>query len=159
RPLPAPEPVPHGHRRVRCLPIGGGAVSPIGAIVPCSFVLVAGVWLALSGWQRPRPRLDDAMAHLRRRPDGLRPASLDPRLRRGFRDPALGYFFAKEGRAAARPTVARRGEAARAGGLARWTASWGQTLHLVGSQTDVHLGLLLLSSLAAFGVPGLRARL
>ena len=70
-PLPAPEPVPHRVRsRPMRRPIGGGPVSPIGAIVLCSFVLVGGVWLAMSGWRQPRPRLDDAMAHLRRRPVG-----------------------------------------------------------------------------------------
>ena len=45
RPLPAPEPVPHRVRRRRRRPIGGGPMSPIGAILLCSFVLVGAVWL------------------------------------------------------------------------------------------------------------------
>jgi Flp pilus assembly protein TadB len=128
-------------------------VSPIGAIVVCSLVLVGGVWLAVSGWQQPRPRLDDAMAHLRRRPDGLTSATWNPRLRRDFGDPALGNPDANVGRPLS--AVARVGEAAREGGLARWTSSWDETLHLVGRTTDVHLGILVLSSLTAFLVPSL----
>ena len=129
-------------------------MSPIGAIVLCSFVLVGGVWLAVSGWQQPRPRLDDAMAHLRRRRDGLTSATWNPRLRRDYGDPDIGNSDANVGR---RPlsTVARVGEVARECGLARWTSSWDETLHLVGRTTDVHLGILVLSSLTAFLVPSL----
>ena len=110
-------------------------MSPIGAVVLCSFVLVGGVWLATSGWQQPRPRLDDAMAHLRRRPVGgtANPTSANGRL----------------------STIARVGEAARANGLVRWTSSWDETLHLVGRTSDVHVGILVLASLAAFLVPSL----
>ncbi len=129
-------------------------MSPIGAIVLCSLVLVVGVWLTASGWQQPRPRLDDAMAHLRRRSDGSTAATRDPRLRRDSGGPPLGNIDANGGRGL--PIVARVGEAARASGLpSRWTSSWDETLHLVGRTTDVHLGILVLSSLVAFVLPSL----
>jgi tight adherence protein C len=120
-------------------------VSPVGALVLCSLVLVGGMWMALSGWQRPRPRLDDAMAHLRRRPD--------PRLRRDNGAPVPRNPDANGGWSV--PGVARVGEAARTNGLARWTSSWDETLHLVGRSNDVHLGILVLASLTALVVPSL----
>ena len=130
-------------------------MSPIGAIVLCSFVLVVGVWLAVSGWQQPRPRLDDAMAHLRRRSDGSTSATPSTRLRRDSGGPPLGNSDANGGWGPL-PAVARVGEAARASGLpSRWTSSWDETLHLVGRTPDVHLGILVLSSLVAFVLPSL----
>ena len=151
-PLPAPEPLPHGHRRGRCLPIGGSAVSPIGAIVLCSFVLVAGVWLALSGWQRPRPRLDDAMAHLRRRPDDCDRVAR-PTFASGFRRPGP-RILTQTGVGAPLPTVARLGEAARAADWLAGRPSWDQTLHLVGTTRPTSTSAFSCShSLAAFVVP------
>lgn len=108
-------------------------MNPIGALVLCSLVLVGGALLAMSGWRQPRPRLDDAMARLRRRPD--------PWTVGGSSTPGGGF--------------SRVGEVAAAAGASRWTSSWSEMLHLVGRTPETHLGILVIASLTGLLVPSL----
>jgi Flp pilus assembly protein TadB len=99
-----------------------------GVLALCSIVFCAGAWLASSGWRQPRPRLDRAMAHLRRTGS---PRS--PRDAPGV-TVSIGSF------------VERHGAGAR-------TRRWTQPLRLVGRSVQTHLGYLVLAALGGFAIP------
>jgi tight adherence protein C len=99
-----------------------------GVLAVCSIVFCAGAWLASSGWRQPRPRLDRAMAHLRRTGS---PRS--PRDAPGV-TVSIGSF------------VERHGGGAR-------TRGWTQPLRLVGRSVETHLGYLVLAALGGFAIP------
>ena len=81
---------------------------PAGVLALCSIVFCVGAWLMSSGWRQPRPRLDRAMAHLRRPAAATTAAAQDSR---GALI-SVGAF------------VERRG-------ASTWTGAWAQPLRLV----------------------------
>ncbi len=102
---------------------------PAGWLMLCSVAFGAGAWLVLSGWRQPRPRLDRAIAHLRR------PAT--PAVRADGSSSVLASLGA---------FVERRGADA-------WTRAWVQPLRLVGRSVEVHVGHLVVAALAGLVVP------
>ena len=104
---------------------------PAGWLLLCSIVFAAGAWLAVSGWRQPRPRLERAIAHLRRAPTATVPATGSPNT-----IGSIGAF------------VERRGATA-------WTRAWAQPLRLVGRSVEVHVGHLVVAALVGFVVPAL----
>jgi Flp pilus assembly protein TadB len=99
-----------------------------GALALCSIVFGAGAWLAASGWRQPRPRLDRAMAHLRRA--GTSRSTSD----------APGAFVSIGS------FVERHGAPARA-------RAWAKPLRLAGRSVETHLGYLVVAALAGFTIP------
>jgi Flp pilus assembly protein TadB len=99
----------------------------------CGVVVCAGVWLIVTGWRQPRPRLAQSVAHLRRAPavamasDGHGPVG------------AIGSVGA---------FVERQGVSSR-------TRAWTQPLRLVDRSVEVHVGYLVLASFAGFVIPAL----
>ena len=110
-------------------------MSPSGAVILCSVVFCAGAWLVATGWGQPRPRLDRAMAHLRR------PATVTaaPTGNASSTATTIGSF------------VERRSSTT-------WTRAWAQPLRLVGRSVEEHVGYLVLAALAGLVVPALAAR-
>jgi len=105
---------------------------PAGLLVLCSVAFCMGVWLMLSGWRQPRPRLDRAMAHLRR------PAvasTVDP----------SGAFM----------TVGSLGAFVERHGASTWTRAWTRPLRLVRRSVEVHVGYLALAALGGLVIPAL----
>jgi tight adherence protein C len=100
-------------------------VRPAGTLVLCSVVFCVGAWLAATGWRQPRPRLDHAIAHLRRPPSAGGTPTTDP--------------------------LARVGELAMRHGVT--TRAWDRPLRLVGRSTETHLGLLVLVALGGLVIP------
>ncbi len=96
----------------------------------CGVVFCLGAWLVLTGWQQPRPGLDQAMAHLRRPPTTS--ASRDARGTLG----SVGAFVEHHG-------------------ASTWTLAWTRPLRLVGRGVDVHVGYLVLASLGGLVIPAL----
>ena len=103
---------------------------PTGVLALCSIVLCAGGWLVLSGWRQPRPRLDRAMAHLRRSSSTT-----------SARD-ATGMF------ASVGSFVDRHG-------ASTWTRAWTQPLRLVDRSVETHVGYLALAALGGLAIPAL----
>jgi len=101
---------------------------PAGVLALCSIVFCIGAWLMLSGWRQPRPRLDRAMAHLRR-PAAATLAAQDTR---GVLI-SVGAF------------VERR--------ASTWTRAWAQPLRLVDRSVEVHVGYLVLAALGWLVTP------
>jgi Flp pilus assembly protein TadB len=103
---------------------------PTGVLAVCSIVFCAGAWLASSGWRQPRPRLDRAMAHLRRpaatTPSGEAPGALV----------SIGSFVERHG-------------------ASTWTRAWTQPLRLVGRSVETHLGYLVVAAGTGFAIPAL----
>ena len=95
----------------------------------CSLALLGGVWLAASGWRQPRPSLERAVRHLRR------PAEPGPSA-----DGVPGV-------------PSRVGAAALATGRGARAEIWTRPLRLIGRSVEEHVGILVMSSLAAFVVP------
>lgn len=95
----------------------------------CSLALLGGVWLATSGWRQPRPSLERAVHHLRR------PA--DP-------DRSSDRVAAVPSRVGAAALTKRRGARAEI---------WTPPLRLIGRSVEEHVGILVLSALAAFVIP------
>lgn len=104
---------------------------PAGWLMLCSVAFGAGTWLALSGWRQPRPRLDRAIAHLRR--------PTTPPVGADGSSNALGSIGA---------FVERRGANA-------WTRAWARPLRLVGRSVEVHVGYLVVAALAGLVTPAL----
>jgi tight adherence protein C len=102
-----------------------------GVLALCSIVFCAGAWLAASGWRQPRPRLDRAMAHLRRTGSPRSP-----------RDAPLATVSIARSARSSSDTV--RGCRTR-----RWT----QPLRLVGRSVETHLGYLVVAALGGFAIP------
>jgi hypothetical protein len=96
-----------------------------------SVVFVAGTWLAVSGWSQPRPRLDRAMAHLRRTPTTPTPAD------------------------GSSNTLTSTGAFVERSGAAAWTRAWAQPLRLVGRSVEAHVGYLVVAALVGLVVPAL----
>ena len=101
---------------------------PAGVLALCSIVFCIGAWLMLSGWRQPRPRLDRAMAHLRR-PAAATLAAQDTR---GVLI-SVGAF------------VERR--------ASTWTRAWALPLRLVDRSVEVHVGYLVLAALGGLVIP------
>ena len=99
-----------------------------GVLVSCSIAFCAGIWLVLSGWRQPRPRLDRAMAHLRR--SGT---TVSVREAPGVVG-SVGEF------------VERRG-------ASTWTRAWSQPLRLVDRTVEVHVGSLVLAAMGGLVAP------
>ena len=97
----------------------------------CSVAFCAGTWLSVTGWRQPRPRLERAMAHLRRPMATGAPVAGSTNA-----ITSIGAF------------VERRG-------TTTWTRTWARPLRLVGRNVEVHVGYLVLVSLAALGIPAL----
>ena len=102
-----------------------------GVVVLCSLVFCAGAWLAVSGWRQPRPRLERAMAHLRRSTTSATRSTGSPSAA-----DSIGSF------------IERRG-------ATTWTRAWAQPLRLVGRSVEVHVGHLVLAALAGLVIPAL----
>ena len=102
---------------------------PAGVLALCSIVFCIGAWLMLSGWRQPRPRLDRAMAHLRRPPAATASAAPDSR---GALI-SVGAF------------VERR--------ASTWTRAWTQPLRLVDRSVEVHVSHLVLAALGGLVIP------
>ncbi len=102
-----------------------------GPLVACSIALCVGLWLAASGWRQPHPRLDQAMARLRR------PAT-----------PTITNTTE-------RSTVTALGRFLERNGAATWTQNWTRPLRLIDRTVTTHLGYLALASLAGFVGPSL----
>jgi len=102
---------------------------PAGVLALCSIVFCTGAWLMLSGWRQPRPRLDRAMAHLRRPAAATTAATQDSR---GALI-SVGAF------------VERR--------ASTWTRAWAQPLRLVDRSVEVHVGYLVLAALGGLVIP------
>lgn len=98
---------------------------PTGVLLLCGVVFCVGAWLAVTGWRQPRPRLDRAIAHLRRSPATEEITTDDP----------LAWIGS---------LATRHGVAARA---------WDRPLRLVGRSTEAHLGLLVLAALVGLVTP------
>ena len=103
---------------------------PAGVLALCSIAFCAGAWLMLNGWRQPRPRLDRAMAHLRR------PAAATTAVTQNSPGGliAVGAF------------VERRG-------ASTWTRAWAQPLRLVNRSVEMHVGYLVLAALAGLVIP------
>jgi Flp pilus assembly protein TadB len=104
---------------------------PAGALVLSSIALCVGAWLVVSGWSQPRPRLERAIAHLRRPADNTRTD-----------DDADGV-------------VETIGAFVETTAASAWTKAWAQPLRLVGRNVEVHVGYLTLAALAGLVVPAL----
>ncbi len=103
-----------------------------GLLLACSSAACLGLWLAASGWRQPLPRLDRAMAHLRR------PST------------------ATTTTVGTNPSAATRlGRLVERNGAATWAQAWAQPLRLIDRSVTTHLGVLALSSLAGFVAPSL----
>ena len=103
---------------------------PAGLLAACSIVLCVGAWLMVSGWRQPRPRLDRAMAHLRR-PNAATAAA--ERSSSGALI-AVGAF------------VERRG-------ASTWTRAWARPLRLVDRSVEMHVGYLAVAAVGGLVVP------
>ena len=101
-----------------------------GILMMCSVAFCAGAWLVVTGWRQPRPRLERAMAHLRR------PARTVAVNQSSTTAGTIGSF------------VERRGATAR-------TRAWRQPLRLIGRSVEVHIGYLVLAALVGLVVPAL----
>jgi hypothetical protein len=105
---------------------------PTAVVLVSSIVFCIAVWLVVTGWRQPRPRLDRAMAHLhRRRPavttsTGDAPGALE----------SVGSFVERHGSSA-------------------WTRAWSQPLRLVGRSVERHVGYLTLAALGGLVLPAL----
>jgi len=102
---------------------------PAGVLALCSIVFCTGAWLMLSGWRQPRPRLDRAMAHLRRPAAATTSAAQDSR---GALT-SVGAF------------VERR--------ASTWTRAWAKPLRLVDRGVEVHVGYLVLAAIGGLVIP------
>jgi len=102
---------------------------PAGVLALCSIVFCTGAWLMLSGWRQPRPRLDRAMAHLRRPAAATTAAAQDSQ---GVLV-SVGAFV--EGRASP------------------WTRGWAQPLRLVDRGVEVHVGYLVVAAIGGLVIP------
>jgi hypothetical protein len=102
-----------------------------GLLVACSLALGGGLWIAVSAFRQPRPRLDRAMTNLRR------PSA--PELARTV-EPS---------------TIAALGSFAERNGAAAWAQDWARPLRLVNRSVPSHLGLLVIAALAGFVAPTL----
>jgi hypothetical protein len=102
-----------------------------GVLVLCSVIFCVGAGLVVSGWRQPRPKLERAMAHLRR------PATTDAPPD-GSSDAAgsIGSFLERRGASA-------------------WTRAWARPLRLVGRSVDTHVGYLVLAALVGLVAPAL----
>jgi len=107
-------------------------MSTSGALVLCSVIFCAGAWMAATGWSQPRPRLDRAMAHLRR------PATIiaAPTGTSSSTATTIGSF------------VERHSSTTR-------TRTWARPLRLVGRSVEEHLGYLVFAALTGLVVPAL----
>jgi hypothetical protein len=103
---------------------------PTGVLALWSIVFCAGAWLTSSGWRQPRPRLERAMAHLRR--PG---ATTSPRDAPGA-VVSVGSFVERHG-------------------ASTWTGRWMRPLRLVGRSVERHVGYLVLAAVAGFAIPAL----
>ena len=101
-----------------------------GLLVLCSLVLCGGVWLVVSGWRQPRPRLDRAMAHLRRSSPTPTTQTAPVVLT------SVGSFVERHG-------------------ASTWTRAWTQPLRLVGRSVETHVGYLVLAALGGLAIPAL----
>jgi tight adherence protein C len=101
-----------------------------GILFLTSLAFVVAVWLVVSGWRQPRPRLTDAMQRLRRQRVGLAETTDDASVGFGGIGRAVG------------------GSALRAR-----TAAWDRPLHLIGRTVDVHVGMLVTAALVGLVVP------
>jgi len=104
---------------------------PAGVLALCSIVFCVGAWLMSSGWRQPRPRLDRAMAHLRR-PAAATTAAAAQDSRGALI--SVGAF------------VERRG-------ASTWTRAWAQPLRLVDRSVEVHVGYLVLAAISGLVIP------
>ena len=102
---------------------------PAGVLALCSIVFCIGAWLMLSGWRQPRPRLDRAMAHLRR------PAAATPSAAPDSRGALVSVGAFVERRAST------------------WTRAWTQPLRLVDRSVEVHVSHLVLAALGGLVLP------
>lgn len=104
-----------------------------GLIVLCSVLFCTGAWLVATGWRQPQPRLDRAMAHLRRAP---RTAPATNSVGTG-------------------PLIVRVGTLVERGGASRFTGAWWRPLRLIDRSVEVHVGVLVLAAVGGFVAPAL----
>lgn len=102
-----------------------------GLVVLCSVVFCTGAWLAATGWRQPQPRLERAVAHLRRAPTVTGSASSG----------ATGPLIVRLGGMVERRTTSR------------FTAAWRRPLRLIDQSVEVHVGMLVLAALGGFVLP------
>jgi tight adherence protein C len=102
-----------------------------GLVLVSSVLLVVAIWLIVTGWRQPRPRVADAMQHLARRPADKR-------------DPS------GSGRTGTLDAIGRAATGTRTG---LRTITWERPLHLIGRSVDVHVGMLVTGAVAGFLVP------
>ena len=107
-------------------------MSAPGALVVCGVIFCAGAWMIATGWAQPRPRLERAMAHLRR------PAAIT----------VTTTVTASSGAATIGSFVERHSSTT-------WTRAWTRPLRLVGCSVEEHLGRLVLAALAGLVAPAL----
>jgi tight adherence protein C len=105
-----------------------------GVLALCSIVFCAGAWLAASGWRQPRPRLERAMAHLRRTGSPRSP-----------RDAPLATVSIV--------SIVSIGSFVERHGAGVWTRRWTQPLRLVGRSVETHLGYVVVAALGGFAIP------
>lgn len=105
-------------------------MSTTGLLVVCSLAFVLGAWLVTTGWRQRRPSLDAAVRRLHRPPANR---------------------SARSGESAR--VTNRVGVAAREMGAPSRADAWSQPLRLIGRSVDHHVGILVLSSLAALVTP------
>jgi hypothetical protein len=103
-----------------------------GLLVLTSLGICLAVWLIVSGWRQPRPRLDQAMHHLHR---GATRTSNDGRSKS----------------TADLPT--RVGELAAGNNAGRLRDRWEQPLRLLNRTPPAHRGLLIIGGLVGFFLP------
>lgn len=105
-----------------------------GLLLLTSFFLCVAVWLIVSGWRQPRPRLDQAMRHLHR---SAGPSATDAT------SPSLADL----------PT--RIGELPTGERFNQLRDRWEQPLRLLHRTPDAHIGILAMSGLIGFFLPAL----
>lgn len=102
-----------------------------GLLVTCSLVACLGLWLMVSGWRQPRPRLHHAMTRLRR--------------------PSVPERHGPNSRS----TIDAIGGLLEGADTSSRSNGWARPLRLVGRSVTTHLGLLAVAALTGFVVPTL----
>ena len=104
-----------------------------GLLLLTSMCVCVGIWLIVSGWRQPRPRLDQAMRHLNR----------------------SGTRATDDGSNMSTDLPTRIGELAVGDDTSQLRDRWEQPLRLVRRTPQTHIGILVIGGLIGFFVPAL----